>query len=76
VPALTEAPRRPVPSAGDKAGRLFDPGGKRSLDDAVRGLIDAGGGPGSVQCLVCGSALERTGEPALLACRSCGTTLE
>jgi hypothetical protein len=76
VPALKEAPRRHAPSDGDRPGRLFDPGGNRSLDEAVRGLVDGAGGPGRLRCLVCGSALERTADPALLECRSCGTTLE
>jgi hypothetical protein len=76
MPALTEAPRREAPAGRARAGRLFDPGGRRSLDDAVRGLIDGAGGSGEPRCLVCGSQLRRAPAPALFECQACGTTLE
>jgi hypothetical protein len=71
--ALKEAPQRSSPGDRAAAGRLFDPGGRRTLDDAVRAGLEGTSAEGR-RCLVCGSSLRRV-EPQVLECGSCGSTL-
>ena len=58
-------------------GRLFDPGGERSLDDVVSlawGHLD---GPAELpDCLVCGGRLAWNGDRRAAECESCGSALE
>jgi hypothetical protein len=60
------------------AGRLFEPAGERTLDDAV---MTAWGGlalRGSARCLVCGATALRDADddgPGRAECSSCGTLL-
>jgi hypothetical protein len=64
-----------------QGGRLFNPGGAKSLDDVV---TTAWGGlalRGTARCLVCGSTASQASEPdesgvAPAECPSCGSRLE
>jgi hypothetical protein len=64
-----------------KAGRLFDPGETKSLDDVV---TTAWGGlalRGTARCLVCGATASHVTEPseagaAPAECPGCGSRLE
>jgi hypothetical protein len=59
-----------------RAGHLFDPGGRRTLDDLVIGLTERAAEGRSATCPVCGeSRLVETGESAL-ACSGCGSRVE
>jgi hypothetical protein len=56
------------------AGRLFDPGGRPTLDDVVTALWDA---HSAAACLVCGADLPAAGEgEAFTSCPACGSLLE
>jgi len=58
-------------------GRLFDPGGARSLDDLVSFAWE---GLGSIEerplCMVCSSPLAWNGDARVADCDSCGSRLE
>jgi hypothetical protein len=55
--------------------RLFDPGGGRSLDQAVRVALDAAAERDPVSCLVCGASAQSRPEGGIV-CPSCRSTLE
>jgi hypothetical protein len=55
--------------------RLFDPGGRRSLDEAVREALDTAAAGRSAACLVCGAALPPASEPGA-ECPACLSALE
>jgi hypothetical protein len=55
------------------AGRLFDPGGRPTLDDVVTALWDDDP-PG--ECPVCGAALPAAAKGGAFECPSCGSCLE
>jgi hypothetical protein len=60
----------------DRAERLFDPGGGRSLDESVSALWESLTLRGHARCLVCGGAVSRGGdEPDAeeAVCASCGS---
>jgi hypothetical protein len=60
----------------DRAERLFDPGGGRSLDESVSALWESLSVRGHSHCLVCGGAVARgdDGPDAEEAvCASCGS---
>ena len=59
-------------------GRLFDPGGRPTLDDVVTTLWGSGDDAGG-SCLVCGAVLPGPAQAADAAppqCTSCGSRLE
>jgi hypothetical protein len=58
-------------------GRLFDPGGERSLDDVVSIAWQSMAAPGHrPDCLVCGESLVWNGDERAAECDSCGTRLD
>jgi hypothetical protein len=58
------------------AGRLFDPGGERSLEDVVGTAWGSLALRGSARCLVCGETATRDDLDLSASCPSCGSTLE
>jgi hypothetical protein len=60
--------------------RLFDPGGARTLDDAVEAVSRSLTVRGSARCLVCGATLIRCAEDDPGApsaeCAACASSLE
>ena len=81
MPALKEPVRmRRGESPAGRAGHLFDPGGRRTLDDLLTELLaDASAGEPAT-CPVCEApALSSSGEAsgeARLACSACGSRLD
>jgi hypothetical protein len=69
----TAPPSAPVHRA--RGLRLFEPGGGRSLDQAVRVALEAGADGRSSSCLVCGAPVQRRSEGGL-ECPSCRSTLD
>ncbi len=64
-----------------RLGRLFDPGGERSLDDAVTTVVGGLALRGSARCPVCGGTLMSAAEPDAVEsppaeCGGCGSSLE
>lgn len=63
--------------APEAPGRLFDPGGERSLDDAVSLAWESLVGPDQLPaCLVCDGRLVWHGDRRAAQCESCGSALE
>jgi hypothetical protein len=62
--------------AGDRARRLFDPGGDRSLDDVVVTAWSALAVRGNAVCLVCGETAVRGDAGDAAECPRCGSGLE
>jgi hypothetical protein len=54
-------------------GRLFDPGGPRSLDECVSAVWGALALRGNAHCLVCGATLAGGEDEA--ECAGCGSSL-
>jgi hypothetical protein len=74
MPALKEA--EPLVRSEWSAGRLFDPGGRRTLDDLLTSLLENASRTGAASCPVCNEpALHAAGEAAL-RCAACGSRLE
>ena len=73
----TLTPTAPGPARMHNARgmRLFDPGGGRSLDQAVRVALDAAAERDPVSCLVCGASAQSRPEGGIV-CPSCRSTLE
>jgi hypothetical protein len=67
----TKAGRRP---------RLFDPGGARTLEDAIGAVSQSLAVRGNARCLVCGATLIRCAEDEPNApaaeCAACASSLE
>jgi hypothetical protein len=68
MPALKEPPTG--------AGRLFEPGIGRSLDDLLREMDDALNHGQPVACLVCGAVTAGGDLSTPAECTSCGSILE
>jgi hypothetical protein len=67
---------RCVDVGAERAERLFDPGGGRSLDESVSALWESLTVRGHAHCLVCGGAVARRDEEpdaAEAECASCGS---
>jgi len=58
-------------------GRLFDPGGKATLDDMVTAVWEAAVDGSEARCLICGGPVSVC-EPRIAAaeCANCGSRLE
>jgi hypothetical protein len=66
-------------SSTRSAGRLFDPGGRPTLDDLVTSAWEGDRASADAHCLVCGERWQASGaarEGASRACPSCGSRLE
>jgi DNA-directed RNA polymerase subunit RPC12/RpoP len=77
LPALEEprtALRERAHASG--AGRLFDPGGERTLDDVLLGLIEDASEGRAVRCPVCDEPTSRSAGEAVLECSACGSRVE
>ena len=72
---LTRTALPPATVHRRRAPRLFEPGGGRSLDQAVRVALDEAADRGSTSCLVCGSPAQPRTEGGL-ECPSCRSTLD
>jgi hypothetical protein len=72
---LTPTAPQPTPLNRRRGLRLFDPGGGRSLDQAVRVALDAAADRGSTSCLVCGARAQVRPEGGIV-CPSCQSTLD
>jgi hypothetical protein len=72
---LTSTAPKPAPVQRWRGLRLFDPGGGRSLDQAVRVTLDAAADRGSTSCLVCGAPAQVRPEGGIV-CPSCQSTLD
>ena len=75
--ALKQRSRDGRTHSGQGAGRLFEPAGERTLDDAVMTVWGGLALRGSARCLVCGAtALQDADNEATRAeCSSCGSLL-
>ena len=74
---MTVAMKQQTADARGGAGRLFEPAGERTLDDAVMTVWGGLALRGSARCLVCGATALRDGhedEPGA-QCSSCGSLL-
>jgi hypothetical protein len=59
------------------SGRLFDPGGGRSLDDLVSLTWEQlTAADADSRCVICGEALVWNGAERVAECSSCGSRLE
>ena len=77
MPALKEPvrPRRDE-SRAERSGHLFDPGGRRTLDDLLTELLADASPEEPATCPVCEApALSSSGE-GRLACSACGSRLD
>jgi hypothetical protein len=70
MPAVKDPPRQGVP-----AGRLFELGGKRTLDDLLASL-EVEAADGTATCPVCHAAVLDPAGGGALACSGCGSRLE
>jgi hypothetical protein len=60
-------------------GRLFDPGGERTLDDSITTAVGSLALRGSARCPVCGGTLtgaEEAGRMPAGDCGACGSRLD
>jgi DNA-directed RNA polymerase subunit RPC12/RpoP len=76
VPAIKERQPALRDSVPVRAGHLFDPGGRRTLDDVVTASIENTSEGRSAACPVCGERLLSGTRGAALACSGCGSRLE
>jgi len=72
---LTQTPQPHAPVHRRRGLRLFEPGGGRSLDQAVRVALEAAADGRSASCLVCGAPVQARSEGSL-ECPSCRSTLD
>jgi len=70
VPALKDPPRQGVP-----AGRLFELGGRRTLDELLAS-IEVEAAAATATCPVCRAAVLNVAGDGALACGACGSRLE
>jgi ribosomal protein L37AE/L43A len=75
LPALKEPTRTSHELRGGRPGHLFDPGGRRTLDDVLTGLL-AEARERAAECPVCEeAALSRSADGAL-ECAACGIRID
>jgi hypothetical protein len=69
-----------APSAATEGVRLFDPGGVRTLEDALAAVSRSLAVRGTARCLVCDATLVRSveddAETRVAGCPACGSSLE
>jgi hypothetical protein len=75
VATLTPTAPPSAPVRSRRGLRLFDPGGGRSLDQAVRVALEAAADGRTGPCLVCGAPVQARPEGSL-ECPSCRSTLD
>ena len=75
MPALKEPPRTSRQGPGDRPGHLFDPGGRRTLDDLVTGLLSEAGEE-ATECPVCEEPALSPSPGGALDCAACGIRIE
>jgi hypothetical protein len=75
LPALKEPTRTSRELPGDRPGHLFDPGGRRTLDDLVTGLLGEAG-EGATECPVCEEPALSPSSGGALECATCGIRIE
>jgi ribosomal protein L37AE/L43A len=75
LPALKEPTRPSRGLPGGRPGHLFDPGGRRTLDDVISGLLAEGRDEAAV-CPVCEEPALSRSPGGAFGCATCGIRIE
>ena len=73
---MVQALQERAPRSARSAERLFDPPGRRTLDDAIVGALNDASRGDPVSCPVCDAPGFKAAGDDALGCASCGTRLE
>ena len=75
MPALKEPAHARTGGNPGRTGHLFDPGGRRTLDDLVTGLLDERSARAAT-CPVCEEQALSRGPAGALECSACGIRID